>query len=253
MAIDYTGKVVIVTGAANGIGKAAALAFAEHGATVVVADVKEAGCKQVVAQIKQNGGDAMVSVTNVADENAVRKMVADAVNRYGRLDAAFNNAGTEGVPGHTTDLTMDNITNVLMTNVAGTALCMKYEIPAILQAGGGAIVNAASIAAHIGFAGVPIYAASKHAVAGLTKTAALEFAKEPIRINAVGPGVIDTPMVERFTGGNAEAKAGLAAAAPMGRMGQPEEIAKAVLWLCSDEASYVNGSVLMADGGYIAQ
>jgi len=249
----FDGKVAIVTGASSGIGRATALAFAREGARVVVADVLVAGGDETVRTIKKAGGQAIFIKTDVSRTTDVQAMVERAVRKYGRLDYAFNNAGIEGTAAPIADSSEENFDRVIGINLKGVWLCMKYEIPEMLKHKGGAIVNCSSIAGLVGFPGVTPYVASKHGVVGLTKAAALEYAKAGIRINAVCPGVIRTPMIERFTGGKAEAEAQLIAAEPVGRIGTPEEIAEAVVWLCSDAASFVTGHPMAVDGGWVAQ
>jgi len=183
----------------------------------------------------------------------VQALVVAAVQRYGRIDCAFNNAGIEGENAATADCSEENWNRVLSTNLRGIWLCMKHEIPQMLSQGNGAIVNMSSIAGLVGFGGLPAYVASKHGVVGLTKTAALEYATQGIRINAVCPGVIRTDMIDRLTGGDLAAEAQFTEMEPLGRMGRPEEVAAAVLWLCSDAASFVTGHAMVVDGGAVAQ
>jgi NAD(P)-dependent dehydrogenase (short-subunit alcohol dehydrogenase family) len=191
---------------------------------------------------------------NISEGAAVQKMVEQTVEKFGRLDFACNNAGTEGIPGSLADTDEENYQKIFDTNVKGTWLCMKYEIQQMVkQDSGGKIVNIASFVGLVGFPGVPLYSASKHAIVGMTRTAALEYIQKGVRINAVCPGVVDTPMVDRFTGGNAEAKAGLGATEPIGRLQTPDEVARAVLWLCSEESSFSVASLLVSDGGITAQ
>jgi NAD(P)-dependent dehydrogenase (short-subunit alcohol dehydrogenase family) len=248
-------KVVLVTGGGSGIGRAAALAFAGAGAKVVTTGRREAEGHETVALIKKNGGQGLFLQGDVTNEAEVEQFVAQTVATYGRLDAAFNNAGIEGEVGKQThEQSVANYRAVMDINVLGVLLAMKHEIAAMLKSGGGAIVNNASVGGVIGFPGVSVYVASKHAVLGLTKTAALEYAKQGIRVNAVLPGGIETPMLHRFTGGpGTDFFNQLAGMHPVGRLGRPEEIAEAVLWLCSDKASFVTGHSLTADGGWTAQ
>src|SRR6266852_6409892 len=244
----FTNRVALVTGATSGIGRATAVAFAREGAKVVVSGRRETEGNQTVALIRKAGGDATFVKADVA------ALVAKTLSTYGRLDAAFNNAGVEGRPGPIHEQTVENYHHTMNANVLGVVLSLKHEIAAMLKHGGGAIVNNSSVAGLIGFPGVAIYAASKHAVLGLTKSTALEYATQGIRINAVSPGGIETPMFDRFTGGaGTEAHAQIAAMHPIGRAGQPEEIAEAVLWLCSDKASFVTGQSLAVDGGWTAK
>lgn len=251
--MDFSGKVALVTGAGSGIGRATALRFAEAGAKVVVADISVDGGEATVAQIRAAGGDATFVKTNVALAADVEALVTATVLTYGRLDCAFNNAGIEGTAARTTDCTEENWDRTLAVNLKGIWLCMKYEIAQMLKQGGGSIVNASSAAGLVGFFGLPAYVASKHGVIGLTKVAALEFAKKGIRVNATCPGIIETALIDRLTGGNSESTDRLIAAEPIGRMGQPAEVAECVLWLCSDAASFVTGHALSVDGGWVAQ
>jgi NAD(P)-dependent dehydrogenase (short-subunit alcohol dehydrogenase family) len=247
------GKVALVTGASSGIGRATALAFAREGARVVVSDVQIDGGEETVRLILDAGGEAVFVHANVADAAEVEAMVRRAVEVFGRLDYAFNNAGIEGLTAPTAECTEENWDRVIDINLKGVWLCMRFEIPEMLRQGGGAIVNCSSVAGLVGFPGIPAYSASKHAILGLTRTAALEYAQQGLRVNAVCPGVIRTAMVERFTHQDPQAEAQLVAREPVGRMGTPEEIAGAVLWLCSDAASFVTGHALAVDGGFVSQ
>jgi NAD(P)-dependent dehydrogenase (short-subunit alcohol dehydrogenase family) len=250
------GKVALVTGAASGIGRASALAFAREGARVVVSDIVEKGGHEVVDAIKNAGGEASFTRADVSKASDVEAMVNHAVETYGRLDYAFNNAGIEGELAPTAGASEAMWRRVIDINLTGVWLCMKYEIPQMLKQGGGAIVNMSSILGLVGFANAAAYTAAKHGVVGVTKAAALEYADKGIRINAVCPGFIRTPMVmERGVqaGADPEAQQGIASLHPMGRMGEPEEIAQAVIWLCSDEASFVTGYPLAIDGGYVVR
>jgi NAD(P)-dependent dehydrogenase (short-subunit alcohol dehydrogenase family) len=252
---SFDGKVALVTGGGSGIGRAAALAFAEAGAKVVVSGRREAEGFETIALIKKAGGQGTFIRGDVSNEADVEKLVAQTVKTYGRLDAAFNNAGIEGEIGKPThEQSVANYRSVMDINVLGVLLAMKHEIGAMLKNGGGSIVNNASVGGLVGFPGVSVYVASKHAVLGLTKTAALEYAKQGVRVNAVAPGGIETPMLNRFTGGpGTDFSNQLAGMHPIGRVGRPEEIAEAVVWLCSDKASFVTGLSLTADGGFTAQ
>lgn len=249
----FNGKTALVTGASSGIGRAAALAFAREGAAVVAASRREQEGRETVAQIERGGGKALFVRTDIAREGDVANLVERTLAGFGRLDFAFNNAGTEGTGRPVVDETERNYRAVFDTNVLGTLLSMKHEIPAMLGGGGGVIVNNASIVAHIAFAGAGIYTASKRAILGLTQSAALEQAKSGIRINAVSPGAVATDMMDRFVGGSEEMKAGFAAMHPVGRVGKPEEIAQTVVFLCSDGASFITGQSIIADGGFTAQ
>jgi NAD(P)-dependent dehydrogenase (short-subunit alcohol dehydrogenase family) len=246
-------RVALVTGAAAGIGRATALAFSREGARVVVSDVDDAGGEETVRMIRDARGEAIYARADVSSAQEVEALIGATINAYDRLDFAFNNAGIEGETAPTAESTEANWDRVIDINLKGTWLCMRYEIPQMLRQGGGAIVNCSSIAGIIGFPGIPAYTASKHGLLGLTRAAALEYAEQGIRVNAVCPGVIRTAMIERFTGGSAEAEAQLVAGEPMGRMGIPEEIASAVVWLCSDGAGFVTGHPLVADGGWVAR
>ena len=247
------GKIALVTGAGSGIGRATALVFAREGAKVVVADVVVDGGEETVRLIKAAGGEAVFVKADMAKAAEVEAMVQKAVATYGRLDCAHNNAGIEGATGRTADYREEDWNRVISINLTGVWLCMKYEISQMLKQGGGAIVNTASDAGLLGVPQMPAYVASKHGVVGLTKTAALEYAKSGIRVNAVCPGVIKTPMLERITGQRAGRAERMAAAEPVGRMGKPEEIAEAVVWLCSEAASFVTGLPMPVDGGIAAQ
>ncbi len=253
MLLGLENKVALVTGGSSGIGRACALAFAREGAKVVVADVLVRGGEETVQMIKEAGGESIFVKTDVSKTADVEALVKRAVDTYGRLDCAINNAGIEGIMAPTADYTEENWERVININLKGVWLCMKFEIPEMQKQGGGAIVNMASVAGLVGFQGMPAYCASKGGIIQLTKVAALEYAKAGIRVNAVCPGVIRTPMVERVTGGNPEAEAQFTAMEPVGRMGTPEEIAESVVWLCSDAASFVTGHPMVVDGGLVAQ
>jgi NAD(P)-dependent dehydrogenase (short-subunit alcohol dehydrogenase family) len=253
MAGRVDGKVALITGAGSGIGRATALVFAKEGAKVVVADIVVAGGEETVRMIKDAGGEAIFVKTDVTRAAEVEALVKKTVETYGRLDCAFNNAGIEGEMAPTADCTEENWDRVVNIDLKGVWLCMKYEIPQMLQQGGGAIVNTASVAGLVGFQGIPAYVASKHGVNGLTKTAALEYAKSGIRVNSVCPGVIHTPMIERFFSTNPQVSEAMSALEPVGRLGKPEEIGEAVLWLCSDAASFVTGLPMAVDGALTAQ
>jgi NAD(P)-dependent dehydrogenase (short-subunit alcohol dehydrogenase family) len=253
MAGLVVGKVALVTGASSGIGRATALAFAREGAKVVVADVTVEGGEETVAQVKKAGGEAIFVKTDVSKAVEVEALVAKAVATYGRLDCAHNNAGIAGNAKTIVDDTEDNWDRILAINLKGVWLCMKYEIAHMLKQGGGAIVNTASGAGLIGVRRGGAYVASKHGVVGLTKTAALEYAKAGIRVNCVCPGPIDTPMLQGIGGRNQMVIERMVAAQPGGRLGQPAEIAEAAVWLCSDAASFITGLPMPVDGGYTAQ
>jgi NAD(P)-dependent dehydrogenase (short-subunit alcohol dehydrogenase family) len=248
------GKVTLVTGAASGIGRAAAIAFAREGAKVLVADVTEEAGRETVKLIKDTGGEAAFFKCEVARAAEAEALVAAAVKTFGRLDGAFNNAGVAGKIARTADDTEENFDRIMAVNLRGVWLCMKYEILQMVKQGhGGAIVNTASAAGLVGSHGMPAYAASKHGVIGLTKTAALEYARAAIRVNAVCPGVIDTAMVAGMVSAHPRLKDKLVSIEPIARMGKPSEIAEAVTWLLSDAASFVTGAAMPVDGGMIAQ
>lgn len=247
----FQDKVAIVTGGSFGIGRAAAVAFAERGAKVVIADWVEDN--ETLNAIKSTGGDAIFIKCDVSGEESVRTMVDKTIAQYGRLDYAFNNAGVEGVSAPTHECTNENWDKTIGINLRGVWLCMKFEIPHMIKQGKGAIVNNASIAGLVGFVNIPAYVASKHGILGLTKNAALEYAKSGIRVNAVCPGVIKTAMIDRFTGKDKVVEQQFESMEPVGRMGQPEEVAQAVIWLCSDAASFVTAHPMAVDGGWVAQ
>ena len=247
------GKVALITGAAAGIGRATAIAFAREGARVVVSDVNEAGGAETVDLIEEKGGTAIFIRADVADAESVASLVSGTVDAFGGLDFAFNNAGIEGEPSPTAECSGENWDRVIGINLTGVWLCMKREIPVMLERGGGVIVNCASIAGVVGYATMPAYTASKHGVIGLTRTAALEYANQKIRVNAICPGVIETEMIERFAHGDPERRAQLLEGVPVGRLGRPEEIANAVLWLCADDSAFVTGHPLVIDGGHVAR
>lgn len=249
MSYDFSGKVALVTGASGGIGRASAIAFAQNGAMVLVSDVQDDKGEETVKLIKDAGGHAIYCNCNVADAESVKAMVAAAKNEFGRLDFAHNNAGLNDPMSNQWD---DDIwARDLSVNLTGVMQCMREEIAAMLEAGGGAIVNTASVNGIVGNPSQPAYVASKHGVVGLTRTAALRHAKDGIRVNAVCPGVVETPMVEAVAK-VPQYREAMEKMTPMGRMAQPEEIAAAVLWLCSDQASFVTGHPLVIDGGATA-
>lgn len=251
METEFKNKVALITGGTYGIGKATAMAFAKEGAKVVVADWVEE--KSTMEDIKKAGGEALFLKCDMSKEEDIKRMVDKTIEHFGSLDYAFNNAGIEGLTSVTHECTNENWAKVLSINLTGVWLCMKYQLPHMLKQGKGAIVNNASIAGLVGFPGVPAYVASKHAVVGLTKNAALEYGKLGIRVNVVCPGVIKTPMIDRFTGEDKEVEKQLIAKKPIGRLGEPKEVADAVLWLCSEKSSFIIGHALTVDGGWVVQ
>jgi NAD(P)-dependent dehydrogenase (short-subunit alcohol dehydrogenase family) len=246
---SLAGKVAFVTGAANGIGSAAALAFARDGASVLAADISEQGSRDTVRAIEELGGRALAVTCDVTRAGDIEAALDKGLETYGGLDFAFNNAGSEQAITATADLTEEEWDRIVRVNLRSVFLCMKHEIPLMLKRGGGAIVNTSSGAGVKGIAGQAAYCAAKFGVIGLSKAAALDYAAQNIRVNAVCPGIIDTPMMERFTGGTSKGVARVIAQEPVGRMGKPEEIAAAVIWLCSDPAAFVVGHALVIDGG----
>jgi NAD(P)-dependent dehydrogenase (short-subunit alcohol dehydrogenase family) len=247
---SFLNKVVLITGAGSGIGRATALAFAREGAKVVVSDFNSDRGLTTLEEIQKLNQEGIFIECDVSKEDQVKNLIDKTVEAFGGLDYAYNNAGIEGKPSSIIDCSMENWNQIIDTNLKGVWLCMKYEIPAMLKKGKGSIVNCSSIAGLVGFDQIAPYVASKHGVIGLTESASLEFARKNIRINSVCPGAIHTPMLDRFTGGHEEK---MASQDPMGRVGQPEEVAESVLWLCSDKASYVTGEKLTIDGGWVAQ
>ena len=246
------GKVAIVTGAASGIGRATAILFASEGAKVVLADWDERQGSRVADELREAGHDAVFVRVDVSRPEDVEGMISTAVERYARLDVLFNNAGIEGEQAPTADCTLDNWERVINVNLKGVFLGMKYGIPAMLRGGGGAIINNASVAGIVGFAGIPAYCASKGGVIQLTKAAALEYAKQGIRVNVICPGVIWTPMVERFTAQSDETRKALESLEPVGRFGTPEEVARLALFLASDDSTFCTGAPFIVDGGFVA-
>lgn len=247
-----TDAVTIVTGAGSGIGRAAAHRFAAEGARVVAADVDVEGGESTVDAIAEDGGEATFVETDVSEYDDVEAMVETAVDTYGGLDCAFNNAGIEGEDEPASAQPLENWDRVIDVNLKGVFHCLKAEIPAMLDDDGGAIVNTSSVAGVVGFPELSPYVASKHGVIGLTKTTAIEYSGEGVRVNAICPGVIDTPMVQRSTDAGDGIDMAIAAT-PIGRLGQPPEIGDAAVWLCSDDASFVTGEAMVVDGGYTSQ
>jgi NAD(P)-dependent dehydrogenase (short-subunit alcohol dehydrogenase family) len=250
---QFKNQVALVTGGSFGIGRATALAFAKNGAKVIFADNVEDKEQETLKQIKEAGGEASFVLCDVSKNSEVENLIKKTIEKYGRLDFAYNNAGIEGASAMTHECTEENWDKTLGINLKGVWLCMKHELNYFLGQKKGVIVNCASIAGLVGFAGLPAYVASKHAIVGLTKTAALENARNNIRINAVCPGVIKTPMLDRLAGGNTAVQEQFANSEPIGRLGTPEEIADAVIWLCSSASSFVTGHALPVDGGWVAQ
>lgn len=246
------GRVVLVTGASSGIGRASARAFAREGYITVLADVNEDEGRAASLECEKEGAKCHFVRCDVSDETSVRSLIAEIVSSFGRLDAAFNNAGIEGEQAPVGDCTTENFDRVIGVNLRGLFLCMREELRQMVkQEKGGVIVNTSSIAGLVGFAGIPAYVASKHAVIGLTRNAALEYAKQNIRVNAICPGAIETPMLDRLMSGGV-AREAIVQTEPVGRIGTPEEIASAALWLCNPAASFVTGQAIAVDGGWTA-
>lgn len=253
---DMKGKVALVTGVTSGIGRSAAAKFARRGARVVGTGRREKPGRELADEINAQDGEFVFLRSDASDPADVKGMVEETITRFGRLDYAFNNAGVEGGAALLTDQTLENYSEVFDINVRGVWLSMKYEIPAMLQSGGGAIVNNSSVAGLIGIRGFGLYSASKHAVIGLTKSAALEWSAKGIRVNAVCPAAIETEMSHRIRAARGDPDEQLEALIkvhPIGRIGEPEEVADAAVWLCSDEASFVTGHSLHVDGALLAQ
>jgi NAD(P)-dependent dehydrogenase (short-subunit alcohol dehydrogenase family) len=244
--------VVLITGALTGIGRATALAFAREGARIVISGRRDEVGQELVAELRTLGAEAEYWRADVRHEDDVRSLVVKTVARFGRLDVAVNNAGTEGKPGPVTEQSAESYAATFDTNVLGTLLSMKHELRVMLAQGHGSIVNVSSTYGHTGAAGASVYAASKHAIEGLTKSAALEAAGAGVRVNVVAPGPIETEMLNRFTG-TEERKAGLVAGVPLKRLGRPEEIAQAIVFVASDKASFITGASFVSDGGKTAQ
>lgn len=245
-------KVALVTGASSGIGRAIALAWAREGAHVVVSDLNAAGGEETAALVRACGREALYIAADVYKPADCRSLVEQTMTYFDRLDVACNNAGVSGVSMPLADYPLDDWVRVLGINLSGVFYGMKYQIPAMLQSGGGSIINMASILGAVGFAGSAAYTAAKHGVVGLTQTAALEYGAQGVRVNAVGPGFIHTPMIGRFEEDPAT-NAMLVAAHPIGRLGRPEEVAELVTWLASERASFVTGAYYPIDGGYLAR
>ena len=246
-----TTKVVLITGALTGIGRATALAFAKEGARLIISGRRDEAGAKLVTELRELGAEADYVRADVRIEEEVHNLVAQTIKRFGRIDVAVNNAGTEGKPGPLIDQTVETYTATFDTNVLGTFLGLKHELKVMIPQGAGSIINISSTLGQKAAPGASIYAATKHAVEGLTKTAALEAASANVRVNAVAPGPIDTEMLDRFTG-SAEKKAGLIAGVPLKRLGNPEEVAQTILFLASDNAPFITGQIFGIDGGKMA-
>jgi NAD(P)-dependent dehydrogenase (short-subunit alcohol dehydrogenase family) len=249
---EFDGRVAIVTGAASGIGRATAEAFAREGAAVTVSDVAVEGGEETVRLVQAAGGTAVFVRTDVSRPEDCEALTAATLERFGRLDFACNNAGIAGEQAPTADYGLDAWRHVLEVNLSGPFYCMKYQIPAMLRTGGGAIVNMASILGRVGFEGAPAYVASKHGLVGLTSNTALEYADKGIRVNCIGPAFISTPMIAGLEN-DPTTDAALIARHPMGRIGQPQEVADVVVFLCSSRASFITGAFYAVDGGYLSR
>jgi NAD(P)-dependent dehydrogenase (short-subunit alcohol dehydrogenase family) len=249
----FEGKVALVTGGASGIGRTTALAFASEGAKVVIADIDVEGGEETAMMIRDAGGKAIFVMTDVRIADEVKNMADKTVETFGRLDCAFNNAGINEDAVTVSRCAEDSWERMIDTNLTGVFLCMKYELPKMRDSGGGCIVNMASVVGLVGDGSHPAYSGSKHGVVGLTRTAALVYARAGVRINAVCPGPTLTPLIHKLIDGQPEVEKMLLSHVPMNRIAQPEEIAKAVLFLCSDDASYITGHPLAVDGGWVAQ
>jgi len=244
-------KTVIITGAASGIGEAAALIFAINGANVVVSDINETGGRALVEKIEAKGGKAIYVKTNVSNPDDCKLLVDEAVKEFGTVDYCFNNAGISGESNPVADMSIEGWNTMIATNLSSVFYCMKYQIAQMLKQGGGAIVNNSSILGSVGFVNASAYTAAKHGVIGLTQTAAAEYSKLGIRVNAVGPGFINTPLLSK-AGIEDDAKKALVMLHPIGRLGEASEVGELVYWLCSEKASFVTGSYYPVDGGYLA-
>ena len=251
MGKNFEGKVAIVTGGGSGIGQATAILYAAHGASVVVSDVNEKGGADTVKSITDKGGQATFIKADVSKPADCENLVAETVKKYGKLDVAFNNAGIGGEANPVADMSIEGWNKIIAVNLSSVFYCMKYEIAAMLKQGKGAIVNMSSILGSVGFANSAGYVAAKHGVVGVTQNAAIEYSAKGIRVNAVGPGFINTPLLTT-AGMDDNMKKALATMHPIGRLGEPNEVAELVVWLSSDKASFVTGSYYPVDGGYLA-
>ncbi|WP_341838573.1 SDR family oxidoreductase [Chitinophaga pollutisoli] len=245
----FSGKVALVTGAGSGIGEATALLYATQGAKVIVSDINEEHGNGVVDKIRQSGGDAQFVACDVSKPEACEQLVNETLRHYGRLDYACNNAGIGGEANPVGDMSVKGWDTVIAVNLSSVFYCMKYQLPAILKSGGGAIVNMASILGQVGFPHSAGYVAAKHGVVGLTQNAAAEYSAQGVRVNAVGPGFIDTPLLKQM---DKATKDMLVSKHPIGRLGKAEEVAEVVIWLSSDKASFVTGAYYAVDGAYLA-
>ena len=252
MADEMAGKVALVTGGGSGIGRAAVLAFGRRGAKVVTVDLNAEGGAETVRLSKEAGNEAEFVAVDVSDASQVEALIERIMDSHGRLDFAYNNAGIEGPTGGLAECTEADFDKVITINLKGVWLCMKYELPAMVKSGGGAVVNTSSISGLVGSGGLVPYAASKFGVSGLTRSAAMEYGGQGVRVNAVCPGTINTPMVERLWASDPKRSARIIDRTPLSRQGAPAEVAEVVVWLCSDSASYVNGTLVPVDGGYLA-
>jgi NAD(P)-dependent dehydrogenase (short-subunit alcohol dehydrogenase family) len=250
--MDFNGKVAIVTGAASGIGKSIAELYAREGAAVVLSDINQEVGERTTEEIRKAGGEAMFVRADVSKASDCESMVKATLTKYGRLDFACNNAGIGGDQNPTADYSIESWEKAIAVNLSGVFYCMKYQLPAMLRTGGGAIINMASILGRVGFAGAVGYVAAKHGVLGLTKTAAMEYAAQGVRVNVIGPGFISTPLIQELES-NPEINNMLISLHPIGRLGRPGEVAELVIWLSSEKASFVTGAYIPVDGGYLTR